>query len=220
MKHLKQTGLAAAMVLVLLACVGATSASATTISPANTAFVLTSTNSSLSVHGSSTINCTNGTVGGTTPSGTATTLTIPVTVAYSGCTAFGVAPASVTVPAACKVGGASAIKLNLMYNSLVDITGAVTIPSGCTITIHVPVLSCTITISGEQTIGASSGMIWQAGSGSVFAVLELLSALLPSISVDAGGGFGCPTAGAHTGTLNGTYRVTTPSTAPGLTVGP
>jgi hypothetical protein len=44
--------------------------------------------------------------------------------------------------------------------------------------------------------------------------------LVPNIGVHPGGGFGCPSAGPHTGTLSGTYSVTTPAAAPGITVLP
>jgi hypothetical protein len=219
MKHLKQVGLA--MALVLVACAGATSASATTLSPAGAA-VLTSTNSSLTVHGSSSINCSTSTISGTIPSTTATTITIPVTLAYSGCTAFGIAGATVTVPAACSATGASAVKLNVMYNSATapQANATVTIPSGCTITVSVPAITCTITFAGEQTVGASGGITFTNGTSTTKSFATLTSALVPSVVSDAGGGFGCPSAGAHTGTLNGTYTVTTPAANPGVTVAP
>jgi hypothetical protein len=200
MKHLKQVGLVVAMVLV--ACAGGTSASATTISPASTAFVLTSTNSSLTVHGSSSVNCSNSTISGTTPSGTATTLSIPVTLAYSNCTAFGVAGATATVPAACSATGASPTHLALMYNSATapQAGSTVTLTAGCKITINVPLITCTITISGHLTV---SGLDFTNGSSLVRSFLRLSGVFVGSIAVDFGGGFGCPTGGAHTGTLNG-----------------
>jgi hypothetical protein len=220
MKHLKHAGLA--MALVLVACVGATSASATSLSPTNTATVLTSTNSSLTVHGASSINCTSSTISGNTGSATGTTVSIPVTLAYSNCTAFGVAGATVTVPPVCQAAGASAVKLNIMYNSATSINSTVTIPSGCTITVNVPLISCTLTFAGEQTVNSSfsNAIAVTNGTSSTPTSATLTAALVPSITVHAGGGFGCPSAGAHSGTLAGKYNVTTPAAAPGVTVNP
>jgi hypothetical protein len=229
MKHLKQAGLAAVMALVLVACVGASSASATTICVGGTitgpctdghpggAVALTSTNSSLLVHGASSINCTHSAITGTAPATTATTLTIPVTLEYSSCTAFGVAGATVTVPANCRVGGANAVTLSVMWNQATapQATASVTIPTGCTITVNVPLITCTVTISGHQTI---NGITITNGNSTTATSAELESALLSSAVVHPGGGFGCPTAGAHTGTLLGTYLVSSPSAAPGVTV--
>jgi hypothetical protein len=222
MKHLKQMRLAAAMALVLVGCVGVTSASATTLSPASTAFVLTSTNSSVTVHGASSINCTSSTVSGTTPLAPATTVSVPVTLAYSGCTAFGIAGATVTVPAVCNAAGASAVKLRITYNqaSAPQANATVTIPSGCTITVNAPAITCTVTFSGDQTIGAAGGISWTNGTSTVKSFATLSSALVPLITVHTGGGFGCPTPGTRTGTANGTYRVTTPAVSPGITVAP
>jgi hypothetical protein len=231
MRHLKQAGLAVVVVLALMAGVGATSASATTICVGGSitgpctdghpggAVVLTSTNSSLTVHGSISFNCTSSTISGTAPATSATTVTFPVTLAYSGCTLFGTTGISVVVPANCQAGGANAVKLNVMYNQAAapQATADVTIPTGCTITISIPSLPCTMTISGDQTIGQFP---ITNGSAVTRTTAELGNALVSSILVDPGAGFGCPTAGAHTGTLGGTYSVTTPATAPGVTIIP
>jgi hypothetical protein len=221
MKHLKKLGVAAAMSMALVACVGATSASATGIHPGSTAVTLSSTNSSLSIHGSSTINCTSSTITGTTPptADITTWVSIKATLAYSGCTAFGIIPATVTVPAVCQAAGASAVTLHIMGTTVTTADGTVTIPSGCTITVDIPAASCTLTFAGPQTVGAASGIDWTNGSSTVFSFAQLTNALVPSIS-SSGGSSGCPTAGAHTGTLNGRYTVTSPTPAPGVIVTP
>jgi hypothetical protein len=223
MKQFKTLGLAVMMALVLAACFGATSASATTVcvGGATTApcpagshpggtVILSSTNSSLLVHGASTISCTHSTIHGTAPSTTATTVQIPVTLTYSSCTAFGIAGASVNVGPACQ----DKITLTVMTGS----AQFVTIPSGCTIDVSVPAINCTVTIPGEQTIGENNGIAWTNGTATAFSHATLTNALVTDIVVDPGGGFGCPTAGTHTGTLNGTYKVTSPGTAPGVTL--
>jgi hypothetical protein len=215
MKHLKQAGLV--MALVLVACVGAVSASATTIEPTGTAVTLTSTNSSLSVHGASAINCTSSTITGTTPSTSAANITIPINLAYSGCTAFGIAAATVNVPAVCTAAGASAVKLNVTGSTATTANADVTIPSGCTITIEIPSIQCTVTVSGPQTTGSFDIM---NGNASTKTSGTLSGALVDTIVDNTAGMFGCPTAGTHTGTLNGTYNVTTPAATPGITVTP
>jgi hypothetical protein len=221
MKRLAHAGLAPLMALLLMACVGATSASATTLAPSGTAFTLTSTNSSLTVHGSSGLNCNTATISGTVPATTATTISIPVTLAYSGCTAFGVNGYFFTVPASCQASGASAVKLNVMHNqaSAPQAAASLTIPAGCTITINAPAITCTMTISGPQTIAAAGGISWTNGTSTVSSA-ALTSALVPSITAHTGGSFGCPSPGAHSATLNGTYAVTTPASAPGIIVTP
>jgi hypothetical protein len=219
MKSYKQCAAAAATALVM-ACAGAGSASATTISPAT---VLSSANSSLTVSGGGQITCSNATISGTTPPGTAAVLTMNVTLAYTGCTAFFVFPATVTVPSPCAATGGNAVTLHVKYNSSTDIAALVTIPSGCTITASIPGDSCTLTFAGAQTIGNGSsgtgGISWSNGSSTVRSTATANTATIPSVA-SSGGGFGCPSAGAHTGTLGGSYQVTTPAAAPGVTVGP
>jgi hypothetical protein len=222
MRSIKTLGLAAVMALVLVACVGATTASATTISPANTAFTASSTNSSLAISGGATWACTGSTISGTTPAaGAATTKSTPISLSYTNCTFFFLA-ATVTVPANCKAGGANPVVLNTMWSSASDIAQTVTIPSGCAITISIPGIGCTLTFAGPQTIGNGSsgagGIGWTNGTGSVFSFATMNNAFIPSIN-SSGGGVGCPTAGAHTGTLTGRYTVTNPTTAPAVTIG-
>jgi hypothetical protein len=216
MRSCRRLAIVAAMALAM-ASAGAATASATQIGPASTAFVLTSTNSSLAVSGGGTASCTNSTISGTTPAaGAATWKTTSVTLAYTGCTAF-LFPATVTVPAACS----DTITLHTMFNSSTDIANVVTIPSGCGITLHVPAISCTVFIAGPQTIGngtsGSGGISWTNGSSTVKSSATTNNAVVPSV-FSSGGGFGCPTIGAHTGTLSGTYSVTTPATFPGIAI--
>jgi hypothetical protein len=216
----KRSAVAVAMAVVV-ACAGAGSASATQISPVNTAFVLTSTNSELAVSGGGTVGCTDASISGTTPAaGAATWKTTKVTLAYNNCTAFWF-PEAITVPTNCSATGANAITLQVMYNGSSDIAAQVTIPTGCTITVAIPAIACTLTIAGPQTLGngtsGTGGIAWTNGTSTVKSTATLNSAGLPSIA-SSGGGFGCPTAGAHTSTLSGTYSVTTPTAFPGLTV--
>jgi hypothetical protein len=239
MKSIKKLGLATAMALTFVACIGATSASATTVCVVGTtntascpagqgpggAIVSRSTNSSLAISGGGTVSCTTSSISGTAPATSSTTVSAPVTLRYGSgtvpagsCTAF-FSPATVTPSVACDPGGAAPITLNANYNAGTPFT-TVTIPSGCTITISIPAISCTVTVSGAQTIGngtaGAGGQAWTNGSGSVFSTDTINSNALNTVS--SGGGFGCPSAGAHTGTLTGTYTVTTPNTAPGATI--
>jgi hypothetical protein len=218
MKRLEHAGLVVMAALVLMACAGVTAASATTISPVG-ATVLKSTNSSLTIHGASSFSCNVNTISGTVPATSATTVTFPVTLAYSGCTMFGVVGYSITVPPNCQAGGASAVKLNVMYNQATapQATGSLTFPAGCTITIHAPAITCTMTISGPQTTGLFT---ITNGAATLPTVANFGSVLLSSLTVQSGGGFGCPTPGEHSGTINGSYEVTTPALAPGVIVTP
>jgi hypothetical protein len=233
MMRLEKLGLAAVLALSLVVCVGATSATATTICVGGTitapctnghpggAFTLVSTTTSLTIHGSSTFNCTNSSITGTAPATLATTVSIPVSLSFSGCTNFGILPFTFTVPANCQAGGATPVRLNMMGNQATAPQAAanLTIPSGCAIGIDVPAASCTLTLSGDQTIGAASGIAWTNGSSTTFSTARLTAALVPTVE-SSGGTSGCPVPGAHTGTLNGTYRVSSPTPAPGMVINP
>lgn len=186
----------------------------------------TSTNSSLSVSGGGTVTCTNSTLSGTAPatisSPAGTPVSGPFQLQYSGCTAF-ILPATVTPSAACDPGGAAPLILNAQNDTDGPFT-TVTIPSGCVITISVPTISCTVTVSGPQTIGngtaGAGGQTWVNGS-SDFSTDAINSDTLTAVS--SGGGLGCPSAGSHTGTLTGIYTITSdssPTTAPGATIQP
>jgi hypothetical protein len=226
MKRLAPPALVVLMVLLSAASVGAPSASATTLCVGGAitapctdghpggAFTLTATNFAFAVHGSNTFSCSNSTISGTAPATTATTLSIPVTLAFSGCTIFGTSPITISVPAACQ----DKITLQAMFTQVAAPQGApsLTLPSGCTITTSQPSINCTMTVSGEQTLGAT----WVNGSSSSSSHMTLTSSPATSVVVEPGGGFGCPSAGAHTATLSGTYRVSSPAAAPGATLIP
>jgi hypothetical protein len=223
MKHLKTMGLAAVMALVLVACFGATSASATTICVTGTITApcsdgtlggtvgLTSTNSQLTVDGSGsgTIQCSSSTLHGVAPAFAAPVLQIPATLGYSGCTAFGFIAATVTVGSGCHP-----ITLDVTFHTLTDATAAVTVPTGCTFDVRIPSINCTVTIHGPFTLGTTV----TNGSATRKTHATITSGDIPNVTVHPGGGFGCPAAGSHTGTLTGTYAVSTPATAPGITV--
>jgi hypothetical protein len=212
MKHLRQLGLALTLALVATGGVVG-SASATLIEPGSTAVTGTSTNLSLAVSGGGTVSCTSSTASGTTPAvgSAATWKSIPSgTGTASGCTALGFVGASVTPNGSCFV----------MHAMGISATSAIivwTLPSGCSIDIAVPAIGCTLTIAGPQTIGngtaGAGGINWTNAAASR---ADINAATVPSI-VSNGVGFGCATAGAHTGTLSGTL---TRTSATNVTVTP
>jgi hypothetical protein len=133
-------------------------------------------------------------------------LSAKVNLSYSNCgDGFGFAVA-VTVPAACQATGASPLHLKVMYNSATSIAATVTLTGGCTITAVIPGLSCTLTFSGEQRIGngtsGTGGIGVTDGTSTIKTVADLNNTTVPSV-VSSGGGFGCPSAGAHAGTVSG-----------------
>jgi hypothetical protein len=233
MQHLKKLGVAAVMALVVVACAGVTSASATTICVSGTvtgpctdghpggAVTATSTNSQLAVSGGGTVACSNSTISGTAPATTATTIAIPVTLTYTGCNAFGFS-ATVTVGEPCHTAGSQPI-LDVMFltASAPQAVGTVTLPAACDFTVHIPLISCTVTITGGQTIGnggtGTGGIAWTNGNSTTKSFASLNNAVVPDVH-SSGGGFGCPSAGTHTGTLTGAYTVTSPAANPGVTV--
>jgi hypothetical protein len=121
-----------------------------------------------------------------------------VSLAYSGCTAFGFIGATVTASGAC-------VQLHAMGVNAATAIGVVTLPSGCSVDVNIAAVGCTLTIAGPQTIGNST-----AGAGGIDwtntnpAIAHVNNATVPSV-VSNGVGFGCPSAGAHTGTLSGRY---------------
>jgi hypothetical protein len=203
MRHLKKLGLAAALALVATCGVVGT-ASATLIEPGSTAVTLTSTNWVFMLSGGHTVTCTSATISGTTPAvGTAATWkSIPNTAqTYTGCQAIGFIPTSVTLSGSCPV-------LHAMGVSAGSAIGVMTLPSGCSIDISIPSIGCTMTIPGPQSIGngtaGSGGIQWTNAATSV---AHFNSATIPSV-VSNGVGFGCGSAGAHTGTVSATYTRT------------
>jgi hypothetical protein len=233
MKQLKTLGLAAVLALVVVACIGATSASATTICVGGAvtapctdghpggAVVLTSSNGVLQVHGGGTVQCTDSTISGTAPATSAASLSIPATLAFANCTAF-LFPATVTVGEPCHT-AATQPRLDVTWNQAAapQASATVTLPVGCHITVDIPAISCTLTVTGGQTIGnggaGAGGIAWTNGTASAKSSAHVNNALLPDVH-SSGGGFGCPSAGTHSGTLAGTYSVVTPAAAPGVTV--
>jgi hypothetical protein len=206
MKRLTKLGLAGALALVAASGVAGT-ASATTISPTSTAFTLSSTNSALALSGGGSVTCSSSTISGTTPaSGSATWLSISATLAYSGCSAFGFS-ASVTPVAACHT-TAKPI-LHFMSTSFSQAVLEVTLPSACRIDVSVPILGCTLTVTGGQAIGnvtsGVGGILWTDSTTKSGAALT--AAAVSSIHSN-GVGTGCSAAGTHTGTLSGNYAIT------------
>jgi hypothetical protein len=206
MRYLKKLGLAAVLALVAT-CGVAGSASATTIDPASTAFTLTATNLSWSVSGGGAFSCTHSAIPGTTPAaGSATTWkTITnTTLSYSGCTMAGFLAISVTPNEGCHT-AATAPQLHFMGVTAAAAIGVVTLPSGCSIDFSIPAIGCTLTIPGPQAIGNGT-----AGAGGIqwtnlaTSVADVNSATVSTVHSN-GVGVGCPTAGAHTGTLTGNY---------------
>lgn len=201
MKHLKKLGLAGAIVVATCGLAG--TASATTVDPATTAVTLTSTNSALTVSGSGIpVTCQHSTISGTTPSGSATWLSISATLTYSNCTAFGLA-ANVSQTAACH-NSSTGPQLHVMSPPVAIV---VTLRE-CVIDVNIPSTGCTLTVGGTQTVGNGTGGAGGIGwtNLSTKSVAHLNNATVPSVTSN-GTGFLCPTAGAHTGTLSGTYAV-------------
>jgi hypothetical protein len=212
MRHLRKLSLASALALVAT-CGVVGSASATLIDPASTSVTFTSTNSALAVSGGGNVSCSHSTITGTTPAaGAAATWKAisPMTPTYSSCQALGFVPAFVTPNGSC-------IVLHAMGVNAASAIGVVTLPSGCSIDVSIPAIGCTLTIAGPQTIGNGT-----AGAGGIqwtnlaTSVTHVNAATVPSV-VSNGVGFGCATAGAHTGTLSGLY---TRSSATNVTVTP
>jgi len=229
------------MALVLVACVGATSASATTVCVVGTAhtancpagqgaggaITVKSTNAGFAVAGTQ-WSCTTSTIAGTAPATSSTTLSWPITLRYGAgtsppgsCTGPWGAALTWTPNAACDPGGVAPITLNVSDNAGSPFA-TWSLPSGCTITINIPAVGCTMTISGPQTIGngttGTGGIAWTNGTGGAFSTAVLNSPTFTAVS--NGVGILCAPAGTHTGTLTGTYTVISPATAPGATVQP
>jgi hypothetical protein len=214
MKHLMKLGLATAMTLVAT-CGMVSVASATTIEPANTEGTLFSSNSVLSVDpegapvscSSSTITIDTGPLTQTTwASATITTLT------YTGCSALnGLIAANVTPSEGCHTPVGRPILHGMTVNPASAI-GTITLPAACSIDIAVPAVGCTLTVTGGQNIGndtAGAGGIQWTNLGPKSRA-HLNNAVVEKVDSN-GTGFGCPAAGNHTGTLSGTYNVTSPT---------
>jgi hypothetical protein len=239
MRHLKVMGLVATLACAIVASIGVSPAAATTACVSGTvvapctgghpggAFVLTGTGTgaptgfSLGISGAPTILCSDTQISGTAPATSATTLSIPVSLTQTNCS-FGI-PMVATAPTACQAHGASAIRLNLMWNQSAAPQGSMslTIPSGCTITYENAAIACTLTIAGPQTIGNGGtgvgGGGWTNGVSPVFSSADFNSMTIPLVT-SSGGNPACPAAGAHTGFLGGQMSVASPTSAPGMTL--
>jgi hypothetical protein len=183
------------------------------------AFTAASTNSVYRIPASGiTWSCSSSSVSGTAPATTAATVSTPVTLAVSGCSLFG-SPVGVSVPAACKPGGAAPIKLNAMWNAGTPAT-SLTIPAGCTITITPP--SCTISVSGPQTIGngtaGAGGQAWTNGMTSPSGFAVNTDAFNGTVAAGSSPLI-CPTTGGIlNATLLGSFSITSPGSLPGVTI--
>jgi hypothetical protein len=213
------------LVLVVALAASAGAASATTVCVGGTctggAFTLTASGQVTSFHGSLGgfgFTCTSSQISGVAPATSATAVSIPVTLSFSGCGAFGFG-GSITEAASCQ----DRITLKIMYNQATapQATASLTVPPACTITVTTPAGHCPFTASGEQTIGATGGMTWTNGASTLPSSLALSSALVPSVTLAAGANPACTPPGATTEiTLSTSYRVTSPGSAPGVTVLP
>jgi hypothetical protein len=208
MSSLKKPSLVAVLVAAAMACVGATPAAATTLDGG--AFTMSSTNLTWTFHGSSTISCSASTISGTTPAGTATTLSVPVTLSIGGCSLFGTSM-QVTPSEGCGTAATSA-RMDIMQNQVAAPQASVqiTLPVGCNLDLSIPAAGCTTTITGGQTIGngAASGtgaIGWTNGAPkSSFALTQ---ALIPDLESNSGSPI-CPLAGTSSATLTGSFSVT------------
>jgi hypothetical protein len=208
--RLKNLGLITTVILAV-ACGLVGPASATTVEPANTAFTMTSMNSGFTVTGSLSFNCTDSALTGHTGAlnhNTWATVTI-TSLSYSGCAIFGSVGISVTPSEGCTT-AAGRPTLHGMGVSAATSIGVITLPASCSLDIAIPTLTCTMTITGGQTIGNGT-----AGSGGIDwtnlgpkSVADFNGATIPVLDVGTGGGFGCPSPGTHTAALTGSYTVT------------
>jgi hypothetical protein len=215
MKHLKKLGLATALTMAATSGMVST-ASATTVEPANSEVTLVSTNTTFTVDPEGApITCSSSIVTGDTGPLTHTTWASAVkktTVTVSGCTALsGFLVASVTSSEGCQTPAGTPI-VHAMGVSVTTALAVITLPAICSFDIALPSIGCTLTITGGQTIGNGT-----AGVGGIrWTNLNPKSSIdFNSVTVaqtDSNGvGFGCPAAGVHTGTLSGILNLTSPT---------
>jgi hypothetical protein len=217
MSSLRKSGLLALLAAAVMACAAATPASATTLDGG--AFTMTSTNLVWTFHWGVSISCTSNTISGTTPSGTATTLSVPVTLSYGGCNLSGT-PTLVTPSEGCGT-AATTPRLDIMQNQVTAPQASVqiTLPAGCNLVLSIPAAACSITVTGGQTIG--NGAATGAGSigwsnSSLKSTFAMTQALVPDVD-SSGGSPLCGGVGTNSGTLSGIYVV---SSATNVTVTP
>jgi hypothetical protein len=209
MSHSRRLGLALATAVVAT-CGMVGSASATLIDPASTTGAITSTNLSLAVSGGGAVSCTDTMGSAITPAAGAAatwkTIASPLAGA-SGCTAFGFVGVAVTPSTGCTT-AATGPQLHVMGVNAATATGVITLLSGCSIDLAIPAVGCTLIIAGPQTVGngtaGAGGYSWTNASPNV---IHINSVTIPTIESN-GLGAGCPTGGAHTGTLTGTFTRT------------
>jgi hypothetical protein len=208
MRLLKKLGGATAVSLVA-ACGLVGSASATTIEPANTEFTMTSTNSRFIVD-TTPVSCGSSVLTGDTGALTHTTWASATvtTLAYTGCTAFGLAT-TVTPREGCHTPAGRPILHGMGVNATA--IGTITLPASCSIDIAISMTSCAMTITGGQTIGngtaGTGGIDWtNLGAGGAKSVAHFNYAHIPVI--DSNGAIGCPASPTATGTLTGDYNIT------------
>jgi hypothetical protein len=231
MKRSVASAVVIAMMLTLAALTSASpAAAATTVCVSGTAnaapcpagqgpggaYTLSSTNFRILLANGTIVACTTATISGTAPAGTVLIVSNTVTLGFGGCTAAGL-PTTVVPAAACAAGGGFPIVMT--FAKAVNAT-TLQVPAGCTITINVPAIACTMTLAGAQIIGnggsGAGGQLWTNAAAPAFStdVFNINAAALNS----GGGGFGCPAAGAVGGTIAATYTVTAPAAAPGVTL--
>jgi hypothetical protein len=236
MKSMKPVAaLAAVAAASLCALVGAGGASATTLCvvgsppgagcPAGSgpggAFALTSGNAMFNVGGAiGTVTCRSAGIAGTAPAiSSSTSITVPVALTWSGCSGP-LGAASVAISASCR---ATSIPptMTFDYNGGRPYTFE-KLPQGCDVQITFLAIACQVVIAGPTTIGngtpGAGGQQWINGSARLATPSR---DVFNNDVVNYTTATACP-GGPRTspGTYAATYTVTTPATAPGMTVEP
>lgn len=215
MSNLMKSALAAMLAAMAMTCAGATPASATTMDGG--AFTLTSTNLTWAVHGLTPITCVHSTISGTAPAGSATFLSVPVTMTVDGCSAFGFTYL-VTFSEACHT-AATSPRLVIMHNQVAapQASAQIILPAGCDI--RPPDLGgCNLLITGGRTIGngtaGAGGLGWTNAAPK--SSVDVSGALIAGVH-NSGIGALCQPPGTASETLFGTFTV---SSATNVTVTP
>lgn len=233
MKVMKSVA-AVVVAVAALAAAGAGGASATTLCvvgsppggtcPAGSgpggAFVLTSSNATFNVGGGvGAVTCRSAAISGTAPAvGSSTSITLPVALTWSGCSGP-LGAANVAISGLC--GASTPPTMTFDYNSGRSYTFE-KLPQGCSVVITFLAITCQVTIAGPQTIGngtpGAGGQQWVNGSITTAAPSR---DIFNNDVVTYTSNPACPGGPRTTpGTYSATYAVTTPATAPGMTVEP
>jgi hypothetical protein len=182
----------------------------TTIEPANTEVSLTSTNSTWIVDPENVpVGCNDAIVTGHTGALTqATWAAVTITTqTYNNCSMAGFF-VNVTPSEGCHTAAGRPVLHGMGVNAATAI-GALTLPATCSIEIDVPIMGCTMTVTGGQTIGngtaGAGGIDWTNLSPKSAAHFN--NADIPVVDSNGMGAL-CPAAGTHTGTLSGDYAIT------------